>query len=759
MELVHTLNGVVIDEPIGFDNMKTTFKRGDYHGMSVEVSVGELEFYGNALQIIDNAYQTDLDTMLEYKVQADGEELYVGALDLSTYNERIAEYRSISCKVGEIGEKTSFNNRVDVAIDLNADNTIDGEDIANKPAWKKIDIPWRTIVYTNEQKQESKAVYTEEQETGNKLQLPDEFGEAWLNIGLDTTSKHEFGEVKPLFHIAEINTKDKTVAGYADPFCRVTTEGAIDNESNIQVDVDLDCSINIPAAPNDANKPFTNIVGSGEIEVCAEIRFNGYSVKAKSDTQVITNDNYATPKSMRLTWSGVIKKKYLSSVYVGLYFVNKNVKNENTKTPNYYNNPSPLRLEINSGSYIRATLYSQAKKNVSADMIKIFDALDLVVKSASNNRYSLKSDLYDELGDGALKAITNGYKIRGLYTSKDKERNMPVSFKDMIESLNSIDCLGWGIIGNNVRVENWDWFYQDEKLIEVTSPKEITRRLDENAVITELSIGYKKYATSEDIASIDSIHGERVFTTTTSALTRQVTSLCEFIADNYAIEQTRREAILNDTENEFKYDENIFIFSLCYDGGKYTIPNDIAEDNSGTIKYPEEVYNAIISPARNAYRWIPRLFCVNGIKPFKMTKGTINYLAKFSTKQSQDGLILNNDSANNIPLLAVQTEDDQYQEYQAGENMQLQDRYYSRMVVDVDGNVRYIPTADDLVIQRVMRAEEISLTYPISIEEYKIIKSNPYGLVVVDGEECWIKEMTYDFNTSEADFKLIPKAK
>ena len=111
MELVHTLNGVVIDEPIGFDNMKTTFKRGDYHGMSVEVSVGELEFYGNALQIIDNAYQTDLDTMLEYKVQADGEELYVGALDLSTYNERIAEYRSISCKVGEIGEKTSFNSR------------------------------------------------------------------------------------------------------------------------------------------------------------------------------------------------------------------------------------------------------------------------------------------------------------------------------------------------------------------------------------------------------------------------------------------------------------------------------------------------------------------------------------------------------------------------------------------------------------------------------------------------------------------------
>jgi hypothetical protein len=65
----------------------------------------------------------------------------------------------------------------------------------------------------------------------------------------------------------------------------------------------------------------------------------------------------------------------------------------------------------------------------------------------------------------------------------------------------------------------------------------------------------------------------------------------------------------------------------------------------------------------------------------------------------------------------------------------------------------------DIVIPRVFKAEEVSLTYPITLEQYQAIKQNPYGLVVVDEEECWIKEFTYDFNTSEAEFKLTPKAK
>jgi hypothetical protein len=423
-------------------------------------------------------------------------------------------------------------------------------------------------------------------------------------------------------------------------------------------------------------------------------------------------------------------------------------------------------VTVNEGSYIRATLYSKAEYEVAADMIMVHDALNTIINSVSNNKLSLKSDLYKLImgggGDGALKAITNGYKIRGLEPVKDKDRNMAVSFKDMIESLNSIDCIGWGFEKDSIRVERWDWFYQDNIILRIDNPKEITRKIDDSMTITELTIGYKKYATEEDFASIDSIHGERVFQTTTSAISKPVNALCEFIADNYAIESTRRKALTKDEESEFKYDENIFIFGLQvedYDESAiFSIPNDMTEENSGTIRYPEEMYNSIISPTRNAYRWINRIFCLNGIKPFMLTKGTINHIADFKTKQSAGNTFLLKDDVNNIPLKGVMAEEDSWQEGQSGEDMVLNEVYYAN-IIDDGTTTTPQPSDKDWKIQRVIRAEEISLTYPVSIDEYKTIIANPYGLVVVDGEECWIKEFQYDFNTSEAEFKLTPKAK
>jgi hypothetical protein len=86
--------------------------------------------------------------------------------------------------------------------------------------------------------------------------------------------------------------------------------------------------------------------------------------------------------------------------------------------------------------------------------------------------------------------------------------------------------------------------------------------------------------------------------------------------------------------------------------------------------------------------------------------------------------------------------------------MTLQEVYYATMLDETPQ-----PSDKDWRIPRMIRAEEISLTYPVSIEEYKTILANPYGLVLVDGEECWIKEFTYSFIDGEAEFKLTPKAK
>ena len=51
-----TYNETIIDEPIGFDALQTHIQRHEYHGMGAEVSMGELEFWGNAIGIIRNAF-------------------------------------------------------------------------------------------------------------------------------------------------------------------------------------------------------------------------------------------------------------------------------------------------------------------------------------------------------------------------------------------------------------------------------------------------------------------------------------------------------------------------------------------------------------------------------------------------------------------------------------------------------------------------------------------------------------------------------
>ena len=150
MELKHTINGIEILEPIGFDGLKTTIKRHDYHGMSAEVSVGTLEFSGKAASIIHDAYNTDIDTELNYVVTDEwGGVIYSGMIDLSTYDEHSGDYFTVSCKVGEVGVKTIFNNRTSTDVDLNTRATIDDSELAHIPQWKKLTIPAKTIKLIN----------------------------------------------------------------------------------------------------------------------------------------------------------------------------------------------------------------------------------------------------------------------------------------------------------------------------------------------------------------------------------------------------------------------------------------------------------------------------------------------------------------------------------------------------------------------------------------------------------------------------------
>lgn len=378
---------------------------------------------------------------------------------------------------------------------------------------------------------------------------------------------------------------------------------------------------------------------------------------------------------------------------------------------------------------------------VSANMLLVHDALNVISQAISENELSVKSDWYQTpeshwnpgiIGGGALKALTNGYKIRGLFSNEDNKRNMPISFKDMIESLSALDCIGWGFSKENdetfVRVERWDWFYKNEVILTLDSVNELQVNVEPDRIPTELKIGYKKYATQDQYNSIDSPHGTRTFINGIKALNKKITKESEFIADNYAIEETRRARTQVSETEETTYDENIFVFELVKTDDEYSIGHTSV--NPEKVGNPDEFINAKLTPRHMASRWQDYIFATNNSTPFRFTTGEINYQAVFA-------------------VLPEETEADNVTTHSL------------RPFVE-DPSVPQAENADIANEHAKFKAEKITFSYPITIDQYRSIIANPYGLIrLTEGNEIiaegWIMDFKYKFEDGTADFTLIAK--
>lgn len=749
----------IIDEPVGFDGLKTTIKRGDYHGVSAEVSVGTLEFYNsplyNAADIIRDAYNTNIDTEITYLVvDNNGVEVYKGVVDLATYSEASGKSTKISCKVGEVGVKTTFNNRTETEVDLNRTTTIDGEAIKSGINARNILIPARSVTYTNLMQSRGTVVWNKDNAAqGEDFHLADDVSHQFINVPITAQPVfNEFGEqmLEPYAVYGSSDMKpsdprvgDKIICDFGNLLFdkgssfdeKFGSESKYDIEMDITVTIELGnpLFINSPAG---GIKEFTAdlVLVNGTTTMAAPIESKTYV--AHAGQQTFTNNARTKTFSIKKTLTGMSEQK----LALGLSMRNRNFYEDNIGVHNYWNAAASIVITVHEGSYIRMSLVSKnTTKNIYAEMIFAHNAFNRIVECISENQLQCKSGYYQTpnsydangsvaCGSGGLKAITNGYKIRGLYSDGDTERNMPLSFKDMVEAMDAQDCIGWGFVEENgvlvVRVEQWHWFYKNDVILTINNPQSKTRAIDPDWLITSLKIGYKKYTTNEDINAVDSIHSERTFTSQIKSVSNTKEKLCKFIADNFAIEETRRKAMDANTE-EFKYDENIFLFELnCGNGGgstfAYSIVTGRAKDATNLIA-ANELYNMALSPRRMAERWQWRLAAFNSASPLEMTKGTVNYQASFGSKYSTT----------------------------------ISPPYYTYFLHTPSNKIAENQELSNS--KPLFRAETLKVEYPITIAQYQAIKRNPYGMVVVDGECYWLKEMKFEFKTGLAEFTLIPK--
>ena len=147
-------------------------------------------------------------------------------------------------------------------------------------------------------------------------------------------------------------------------------------------------------------------------------------------------------------------------------------------------------------------------------------------------------------------------------------------------------------------------------------------------------------------------------------------------------------------------------------GDFFEIDNGV-NDSSGTIVSPETMLNARISPARNARRWLKRLFEVNSpIDTYVLASGTGNIDAICNPK-TEAGWTYCDD---NNGVLSEKSDID----YEAP----------------------------------ILKNEILSFDYPLRISEYQVIKNNPYGYFLVNGTKCYLKKIEYSYMEGLASFEL-----
>ncbi|MCL2289164.1 MAG: hypothetical protein FWC34_00435, partial [Bacteroidetes bacterium] len=315
----------------------------------------------------------------------------------------------------------------------------------------------------------------------------------------------------------------------------------------------------------------------------------------------------------------------------------------------------------------------------------------------------------------AMKGVLNGFELRQGYLPSDLGEpirpGVQTSFKDLVDNFNAIDNIGYGSEKGNdgrnyVRVERWQWFYNDEVLVEINAPAVDDHVLKGN-FWSRLKTGYSRYIDESEFNAVDAFHTEREYTTGVP-LESEKDVVCDLIACPYLIELTRRQQFDENQNNEqhtrnWRFDNSTFVLALqrATTTGAIIEVEQGVEDTDGTIISPETMTNVRISPGRNAIRWAERFFEINSRRDrLEFASGAGNTYAKGRMNNSP-GFVFLEDSANGGEVV---------------EN-------------------GYVPRKPPLLMDEIM-----AFDYPIKRDEYKAIRRNPHGIIRVNGVDYYLKE-------------------
>lgn len=675
-------------EPIGFDAFATTIERSDTsHGISIEYSDTDLQFDDSqAIEILKTAYSDDINSLVIFTFEVDGVDVYTGAIDFANYSEVYEGKHYILTRIADIGVRSAFFARIEQEVNIDNLTAFDGAALSKYPSLEKdIYLPAVEMLYT------SNAARDEPESMSKTYEFHNNFYDVY-KVSVGDTATNEIENFMPLAN---------NLMGIDS-----TWQGADFGEKVYHY--------------NDATFVFDQQAGfdSGKI----------FKIKIKFYIDIKTYSEWAFRIEIRHNPDGGLKETLYSQYGTGGgnafdlikvdLDVERNLDINNQIVISFFNRrltpfdgqyPSPtgtFYFNVSESSIKISAINKTAGSNAKVSMVH--ESLSRIVEACTNGTVSVKSDYYGRVysninktpvnGPGSLRALTTGLRIRNKANAQ-----FAISFKKIFESLQPVDNIGYGFVREDdktyMRVEPYEWFFSDENIIlEVEDPIYKKIIFDTDDVISTFNVGYKKYET-EGTNGSDAFLTERTYRTRQTITSTNFEQISDFIADGYAIEATRRR--MEDT-SDWRYDSDVFIIQLLLE--------NIVEQGVGSSENligPNTVYNARISPARCARRWLNRLFgWSDKNETLIFTSGTGNINAK--TEIGEDVIVENADLSTQI-----------------------------------------IPSY-------VKKSEIIEFEYPLTIEQYNAIIKNPYGRIVVDGTIGYLKSIAFPWKTQIATIQIYP---
>lgn len=791
-----------IEEPEGWSDLEISLVRDKiYHGVSIAFSNQALVFDSEGAQIIKTAYELsgiDAEVIFRVRFLCDGEQQYQEdfTIDFGSYKEVCGEACAVSASIEQISCFQQFNGNFDKKVDLDALKTFDGTTDTSVAEWLRheITLPGKTIQGEDKANMGDPAEQLTEVVSAQPGWVEQVGLIGYLAPALPNTVSSGFGTFLTWSYPAFF------AGGYDD---RIENSDFPCTVNTSEIAGQLLCDINnvhlsfrlkgrATIAPEFID-PFQFTLTTKIWKVAAGADINNpasWSILYERQLVSITQlDAFEFTKTFDQQASFDVTLVQGDLIYFsvavrnGTFYVTDFTFVQDTEcffdvVANTVCAPSEAKVY---GIY-----------EVMNKVVELITDKCLKVRSNYFGRTDSEPDSYDSDGCGGLRVLTTG-----LYLRKAEKPTFFLSMRELMEALRSIDNIGFAVETaldqtNQIRVESVDDFYRDTELLRMDNVAEVTKTVKTEEIFGIIKNGYEKWQ-PQSVNGLDEFNSTREWRTTVKNSNQTLDLTAKFVAAGYLIELARRESFAETNKADTGYDNNTFIICMRRDPVYYAEGMVVEQGgiaNPQNLIDPSTVYNFRISPFRNLMRWFKSIaasfrdYTLTGSKlKFSAGDGNITASGNLSDECALEGsAVYDIDSFHTtfaqpdallLPhLLSVTnffklgrvfdvsaTANNNTQMTVTGV-VDILTHYIiivTGTVVDEEVDATFTAVADasakaenqDLTVldfkdpkqaSPLLRPENITFDYPMSLTEFLKVRANPYGYISYQcGTDEWFK--------------------